>query len=156
MTRSISQHDERLVHRFLDGELLADAASAFARRLQAEPQLRERHRQLVSLRTAFAADRRQTDRVGMVVPAGFAAGVLAAARQLPADGRWRRDIADDQVMLRWCRRILVAAAVLLCAALAWHSGLFANREAALQASPAEMERAMEQLDQAIRDRAVGK
>lgn len=156
MTRSLSQHDERLVHRFLDGELLADEAAAFARRLQDETQLRDRYRQLVGLRTAFTADRRQVERVGIVAPAGFAASVLAAARQLPADGRWRRDVADDRVMLRWCRRLLLAAAVLLCAALAWHSGLFADREPALQASPAEMERAMEQLDQAIRTRATGK
>lgn len=156
MTRSLSQHDERLVHRFLDGELLGDDAAAFARRLQDEPPLRERHQQLVGLRAAFTADRRALDRGGFAIPAGFASSVLAAARQLPADGRWRRDIVDDRAMMRWCRRLLVAAAVLLCAALAWHSGLFANRESALQASPAEMDRAMEQLDQAIRDRAAGK
>jgi hypothetical protein len=152
MSTPISPRDERSIQRFLDGELPADEAAVFAQRLDVEPQLQARRQQLQGLRAGFAADRRAIEhKVGSTAPAGFTASVLVSVRQLPADGKWRRDILDERVLQRWCRRLLIAAAILATMALAWHSGLFTNREVALQASPAEMEREMDRLDRMIRE-----
>lgn len=139
--------DERLLHRFLDGAMGGDEAAACRARLQAEPQLRQGLAALQQLRAAFAEARQSA----AVAPAGFTAGVLAAARRLPSRddlrdaGEWGSEAG--QGLLRLCRRLLLAAAVLFGLGLLSQAGLFGDGRAdTLQAGPDDVQREMDRLD----------
>jgi anti-sigma factor RsiW len=144
---NISASDERLLHRFLDGALAGEEAVACRSRLAAEPALRQGLAGLQQLRAAFAEARQPV----MAAPAGFTAGVLAAARRLPTQvelreaGDW--DAVAGPGMVRLCRRLLLAAAVLFGLGLLSQSGLFGDGRAdTLQAAPDEVHREMQRLD----------
>ncbi|MGC6489276.1 MAG: hypothetical protein ACON4Z_16640 [Planctomycetota bacterium] len=136
-------HDERMIQRYVDGELSESDAAAFAARLLREPSLREQVAVLESLsgHMAPAAAPR--------APAGFTADVLTAVRRLPE----RDQLAQDEVAagaVRLCARVLVAAAVVLALGLAWHAGLMdAGGADTLEAAPAAVEQELERLDQLI-------
>lgn len=134
--------EDRLLQRYLDGELPAAEASDFARRLMSEPGLRERLREAEGLRAGFVAGR------GAVVaaPADFTSRLLAQVRRLPSRHELQQaDLAGAAVRL--CRRLLFVAAACAAIGLAWHAGLFdrGGRET-LQAAPDEIQRELQRLD----------
>lgn len=141
-------NDERTLQRFLDGQLDPAAAAAFRSALASDAALRERVETERRLRAGFAAAR------GTTAPAGFTAGVMAAVRRLPGrDVLEQQDVGDR--IVRLCRRLLIAAAVLFGIGLVWHSGLFDVSTSRLEAAPDEIQREMERLDALIRAGQVG-
>lgn len=147
---TLTPRDQSLLQRHLDGELPADAAAAFAARLLAEPDLAraaEAARAGRALLRAAAGPARQPS-------ARFAAGVVAAARQLPS--RQQLEQADlATAALRVCRQLLIAAAVLAAFGALWHAGLIGPaRMDTLQASPGVLEQEIRQLDARIQAGAV--
>lgn len=137
MNQPVSRDDERLLDRFLDDALSAEALSACRRRLEQEPQLRAALQQRQSLRQGFRAARGQT----FAAPASFAGNVVAAARRLPVDR------SEDPDLMVLCRRLLVAAAAILVVAALWSSGLFRSGGSGdLQAAPDEVQRLIQELD----------
>lgn len=142
---NLSHRDELLLQRWLDGELLPPDAEAFAARVAAEPRLRQRAAAVRSLRQTLVAARGTP----MQPSRAFVGNVLAAIRRLPSrELLLQADVAAGAVA--WCRRILVAAALLAALGLLWHTGLFGgDRPAVLQASPDEVQREMQRLDAAI-------
>jgi len=140
--------DERLLQRYLDGELPADDAGEFGKRLMAEPAMRERLRDAEALRAGFRAAKAGS-RDAIQAPAGFTAKVVAATRSLPSRQQLEQvDLLQHAVRL--CRRVLLAAALVAGAGLLWHVGLFdGGRDDTLQAAPDEIQHEMERLDRII-------
>lgn len=142
---TISTADTRSLHRWLDGQLSAEAAAQFAARVAGEP----------ALAAACAAERRRRALVAAAaaVPGPqpgpeFTDAVLAAVRGLGPVPR-HADPAPELATL--CRRILLAAAVLCAVGLAWQFGLFGGRApTTLQAAPDAVQREMERLDALLR------
>jgi len=144
-SQQVSENDQRLLYRFLDGELVADEAAACRARLEREPLLRQCLQELQDGARGFATARAET----MAAPAGFNAKVLAAARRLPDRAALRESELGDRMMVL-CRRLLIAAAILFGIGSLWHSGLLDGRSTdSLQASPAAVEREMKRLDGVI-------
>ena len=142
----ISSQDQRLLHKYRDGEMSDSDATAFRARLAAEPVLRSGLAELDELARGFLAGAGRT----FTPPQGFTAGVLAAVRQLPSRIQLQQaEISASAMVL--CRRVLIAAAILFGIGLAWHAGLFPDgRSDTLEAAPAEVEREMERLDEIVR------
>lgn len=138
----ISTADSLLLQRYLDRELPADAAEAFRRRLDADPELAAAAAAHGVFAAGFAAARRDV----RVAPAGFAHKVLAGVRQLPARAQLEAE-ATSAVVVRVCRRVLLAAVVLFAMGLALRSGLLdGGFGEQLQAAPEEVEAEMQRLD----------
>lgn len=137
MNQPVSRDDERLLDRYLDDALPAEALGECRRRLEQEPQLRAALQARQHLRRGFQVARSQT----FAVPTGFAASVVTAARRLPVDR------SEDLDLVTVCRRLLVAAAAILVVALLWSSGLFRAADSGdLQAAPDEVQRLIQELD----------
>ena len=138
--------DALLLQRYLDQEMSIEDTVAFRRRLVAEPALREAAAEHAAIAEGFAAARQDVRRA----PAGFAAAVLAEVRQLPA--RVQLEAAESTaVVLRICRRVLIAAAILCALGLALRSGLFdAGLGEQLHAAPDEVQAEMQRLDELAR------
>jgi anti-sigma factor RsiW len=136
--------DERVLQRYLDGELPADDGD-FGKRLMADPAMRERLAEAQALRAGFRAAKAPS-RDAISAPAGFTAKVVAAARSLPS--RQQLEQADVlQTAVRLCRRVLLAAALVAGAGLLWHVGLFdRGLDDTLQAAPDEIQQEMDRLD----------
>jgi anti-sigma factor RsiW len=142
MKMSLSSADELLVQRHVDGELAPAAAAAFAARLAAEPVLRQRVESLQALRTGFLAGRERGPRPG----ADFAGKVMAAVRQLPSRQQLEQAGAAGGAAM-FCRRLLLAAALLAGLGLAWGLGLCdGGAPQELHATPDEMQRELDRLD----------
>jgi anti-sigma factor RsiW len=144
----LTHSDELSLHRFLDGEMDSAQAVAFEARLAAEPRLRRCLEVETALRAGFAA----AHAGGPAPRAGFTAGVLAAAHRLPSRQQLKRDeVVVD--LVRSCRRVLIAAAVLFGICLAWHAGLMNSRASdRMEAVPhAEVEKEMKRLDALVEE-----
>ena len=142
----LSPNDERLLYRFLDGELTADEAAACRARLESEPLLRQGLDELRDRASGFLTARAEA----IAAPAGFTAGVLAAVRRLPDREALRASEVEPRLIVL-CRRLLIAAAIVVGIGLVFHSGLFTGSSAdTLQATPAEVEREMQRLDELIK------
>jgi anti-sigma factor RsiW len=139
-----SHDDTRNLHRFLDGELDATAAAALRTRLAAEPDLRRQLAAEQAMRGGFATVRA----AAVTPPAGFTAEVLAAVRRLPARDQIEQQDTAERVV-RLCRRLLLAAAVLFGLGLVWHSGLLDAHSDKLEAAPDEIRSEMQRLDAMI-------
>jgi hypothetical protein len=147
---TLTQRDQSLLQRHLDGELPADAAAAFAARMLAEPEL------------ARAADAARAQRAALKAAAGagfapsprFAAGVLAGARALPT--RQQLEQADlAATAIRLCRSALLAAAIVAAIGALWHAGMIGPSPAdTLQAAPGAVEQEIRLLDAQIQSGAV--
>lgn len=82
-------------------------------------------------------------------PAGFTASVLGAARRLP-DRRELQELEVGGSIVRVCRQILIAAAVVVGLGALWHLGLFrGGHDSRLEAGPNEVQKEMERLDSLI-------
>ncbi|MCC7398497.1 MAG: hypothetical protein IT455_15610 [Planctomycetes bacterium] len=136
--------EDLLLQRYLDGELDAAARAACDARLLTEPQLRQRLDSLRGFAAGFAAMRAE----GRRAPAGFTAAVVAAARRLPS----RQELQQADVTagaVAFCRRLLLAAAILTVGALGFHFGLFRHQPSTLQATPDEVQQEMDRLDSLV-------
>lgn len=148
MTRSLSSADERLLQRFFDRQLAPAESAAVARRIDAEPALRQRLQELQQLRDHFGAA--WAGERPPVAGAEFTSRVLAAARRLPSGFRTEEDALPA---LRWCQRLLVVAAAAALLSLLWHAGwlrLGAGGARAIEAAPDAMRMEIERLDARIR------
>lgn len=149
----LSQDDERMLDRLLDGELDASAASALQARIDAEPSLRSAFEGRQCVRAAFAAARG----VQVAAPAGFTANVLAATRRLPTRGELEQADVGESIV-RLCQRILLAAVVVVGLGWALYGGLldrtFSSSGSTLEAAPDDVQREMDRLDALIQSGAV--
>jgi anti-sigma factor RsiW len=144
---SFSKSDQQL-QRYLDGELSKTEAAAFAARMLADGDLRQRVEALEQVQAGFASAADLGS--GVRAPAGFTASVMAEVRRLPSrEQLLQNDVAEATVRL--CRRLLLAAAVLLGLGLGWQSGLLDpnGSDKVEAASPAEVEAEMQRLDSMI-------
>lgn len=141
MTRSQQGFEGREVARFVDGEMPAAERAAFEERMREDGGLRAAVAELRRLRRLFEAER-------SVAPprpsAGFRERVLAAglvAPLAPFDDRTVR------VVETWSRRVLWAAAAIAAIALSVWAGVLRGVDSGrLEASPAEIQRVMQELD----------
>lgn len=142
---NLPHRDELHLQRWLDGELSPPEAAAFEARVAAEPLLRRRAEAARGLRHAFAGARAAVMRPS----ATFTTDLLAAARRLPSrDQLQQADLAASAVA--FCRRLLLAAAVLAVAGFSWHAGCSEHAgPETLQASPDEVLREMQRIDAGI-------
>lgn len=148
----MNSNDERQLQRYLDGALEPTAAAAFAQRLQGDAALRQRHDEAVAMRGLFTAAATASVRRPR---ADFTAGVLAAARQLPT--RQQLQQADEVASaMTFCRRLLLAAAVLGAIGLLWRSGLVAIGDGpqTLQAAPDDVRQEIDRLDALLQGGAL--
>ncbi len=155
----ISHDDEGNLQRLLDGELSPEAAVALRARIAAEPALTARFRALEGLRSCFAGDRSASEHGhGTPLSAGFTAGVLAAARRLPSRIEMDEQEVGDGVVV-FCRRLFLAAAVVIGFGLVWRSGVighvFEVSHGALEAESSEMDQEIQRLDALIQSGAIG-
>lgn len=150
---SFSRREQQL-QRYLDGELSPEDAAAFAASMLQDAELRERVELGERLREGFAAAVAAEPR--SAAPAGFTAGVLSEVRRLPSREQLQQaDLTAGAVQL--CRRILLAAIVLLGVGVAVHAGLFdLGQQKTVEAAPDEIEAEMQRLDQQILERMNGK
>jgi anti-sigma factor RsiW len=145
MTQSeLSPADEKMLHRFVDGELSGAVLADCQQRLAAEPALRQRLHDLQGLRECFAAGRREQ----VLAPAGFTADLMAAIRRRTLEQSWRRE--EENRLVPLCRRLLLAAAVLVGLAALWLSGIVRDQSPRnLEAAPDVVQREMQRLDRLI-------
>lgn len=139
----IPKKDLLLLDRFLDGALVGDELQSCRQRLERDPVLRKALQQRKAMRRGFEAGRANAHEPSP----GFAANVVAAARRLPVvvDGE-----GDSSAAVGLCRRLLIAAAVVVAATALWHSELFhEGGDGTLQASPDEVQRTIDELDARI-------
>lgn len=149
---NISTHDQRNLQRLIDGELPPAEAVALRARVDAEPALRAAFAAMDEQRSRFA----EVARVGIATaPGGFTASVVAAARRLPD----RRELEAQDVgegIVRVCRRLLLAAAIVGALGAFWYSGLWrAGGDHRVEAAPDEVQKEMQRLDALIESGAVG-
>ncbi len=141
-----------MIDRFLDGELDGELLARCRDRLAADPGLRAVLQEREQLRRGFREGRSAAARA----PAGFGAQVIAAARRLPSIDRSE----TDATVVRFCQRLLIAAAAIVVMAVIWQSGVLqGGGDGRLQASPDEVQGIIDGLDQGIREqqrRADGK
>jgi anti-sigma factor RsiW len=147
---SFSKSDQEL-QRYVDGQLSESEAATFAVRMLSDNELRQRVEALEQVQAGFAtaADSRSVN--GPIgAPAGFTANVMSEVRRLPSREQLQQnDMAETTVRL--CRRLLIAAAMLLGLGLGWQSGLLSpnGSDQIEAATPAEVESEMQRLDDMI-------
>jgi anti-sigma factor RsiW len=140
-------NDDQQLQRYLDGELSETDAAAFAARMLADNDLRQRVDAMKQVQLGFASVSEASAADPVAAPAGFTAGVLAEVRRLPSREQMQQtDLSEGAIRL--CRRLLLAAAILLGMGLGWQSGLFSpnGSDRVEAASPAEIEAEMQRLD----------
>lgn len=147
---SFSETD-KLVQRFLDGELSGSEGAAFAARMLSDSTLRERVEAAQQIQSCFAAEA-SSRRRDVQPAAGFTAAVISEVRRLPSRVELQQeDLAKSAVRL--CSRLLLAAALLIGLGLGLQAGLFnPNGSGQIEAaSPTEVDAEMQRLDGLARD-----
>ncbi len=143
---SFSKSDQEL-QRYVDGELSEGEAATFAARMLSDNRLRQRVEALEHAQAGLVA----ASEAGLArAPAGFTANVMSEVRRMPSREQLQQnDLAEMTVRL--CRRLLLAAAILLGLGLSWQSGLFySNGSGQIEAAtPVEVESEMQRLDDLI-------
>lgn len=152
----LSTDDPRLLcQRYVDGALQNHERAAFELRLRAEPALAALVADLRALRSTFAPMARES---APVASPGFRARVMALAAVAPEsadDSPAAGDVADSLSLFRVLRRCLVAAAILSAISLVFLSGVLRRADSGrLEASEAEVQKAMDALDARIKARAT--
>ncbi|MFO1053472.1 MAG: hypothetical protein U1F36_14765 [Planctomycetota bacterium] len=139
---------ERMVQRYVDELLDPQSRAAFEARLAADPSLRGAVDDLRSVRSAFRA----AARVAAPLPsADFRARVMARAASAAEETPTFGTPTVDQGVIRWARRVLIAAAVIAVVSLAFLSGALRRADdGRLQASEADVQKAMADLDAQMR------
>lgn len=156
MTEREWKDEERLLaSRYVDGELGVREASEFEARLAADGELSVLVGELRDDRAWFAPGR---DEAAPAPSEGFQARVLRDVRRLPRGDELSGTEASAGIVSFEvaCRRIMVAAALLIGIGLLVFGGLLhAADSGELEASPAEIQRKMEELDAVILEQAFG-
>tara|TARA_R110002072_G_scaffold109160_2_gene236391 strand:+ start:28930 stop:29412 length:483 start_codon:yes stop_codon:yes gene_type:complete len=148
---SFSKSDQEL-QRYVDGQLSESEAATFVARMLSDTDLRQRVEAMEQAQAGFAAAADVGPSGGRiaVAPAGFTASVMAEVRRLPSREQLQQnDMVETTVRL--CRRLLIAAALLLGLGLGWQSGLLSpNGSDEIEAgTQAEVEAEMQRLDDMI-------
>lgn len=148
--------DPRLLcQRYVDGALANSERAAFELRLRAEPALAALVADLRALRSTFAPMARES---APVASPGFRARVMALAAVAPEStdlAPAAADVADSLGLFRVLRRCLVAAAILSAISLVFLSGVLHRADSGrLEASEAEVQKAMDALDARIKTRTT--
>ncbi|MGA0058951.1 MAG: hypothetical protein ACO3RU_05115 [Planctomycetota bacterium] len=142
---------DRQVSRYVDGEMGRDEAAAFEARLRDARDLREQVDAARGLRELFEPERRAARSASMrphVPSARLRERVFAETVRGPA--LFREDEAVEVARI-WGQRVLFAAAALVLVALAgaaWTLGSVGTGE--LEASPAELQRTLDEIDARVR------
>ena len=104
-------NDAQQLQRYVAGELSEAEAAAFAARMLADNELRQRVEAMEQVRMGFASARDHA--TGPVAAsAGFTASVMSEVRRLPSREQMKQmDLSEGAVRL--CRRLLLAAAILV-------------------------------------------
>lgn len=139
-------NDDQQIQRYLDGELAEAEAATFAARMLADNGLRQRVEAMEQVQMGFASARDHATGPA-AAPAGFTASVMTEVRRLPSREQLQQQDLSEGVV-RLCRRLLLAAGVLVGLGLAWQSGLFrpSGSGEVEAASPAEIEAELKRLD----------
>ncbi|GAB4136487.1 MAG: hypothetical protein Fur0037_01070 [Planctomycetota bacterium] len=119
MTR-LEPEDERMLHRYLDGEPV-DRREVRAR-IEREPALRARFEELRDLRRCFEAGKDAPFRPSP----GFTDKLMQVVRQRTLEQGWRDDDLETEESVRLCRRLLLAAVVLIGLVAIWGVGAFSR------------------------------
>ncbi|MFT4513779.1 MAG: anti-sigma factor RsiW [Planctomycetota bacterium] len=144
---SFSKSDQEL-QRYVDGQLSESEAATFVARMLSDNGLRQRVEALEQVQTGFAAAADSSSAAS--APAGFTANVMSEVRRLPSREQLQQnDMAETAARL--CRRLFIAAAMLLGLGLGWQSGLLSpnGSDQIEAATPAEVESEMQRLDDLI-------
>lgn len=152
---NLRDEDRLLAARYVDGELEATDVTAFEERLATEPALVAYVTELRDTVAWFAPGR---DEATPTPSEGFHQRVLREVRRLPrADELAGAQPATNVVGFEAaCRRIMVAAALLIGVGLLVFGGLLHKADSGeLDASPAEIRQKMDELDALIREREFG-
>jgi anti-sigma factor RsiW len=142
---------DRQVSRYVDGEMGRDEAAAFEARLRDARDLREQVDAARGLRELFEPERRAARSASMrphVPSARLRERVFAETVRGPA--LVREDEAVEVARI-WGQRVLFAAAALVLVALAgaaWTLGSVGTGQ--LEASPAELQRTLDEIDARVR------
>ena len=145
---SVDEQD-LLVQRYLDGVLDAGTRAGFEARLGRDPSLRAIVDGFSSVRRAFRVTAAETP---PRPSAGFQSRVLARAAITTEVSSPQVDAAD---VLRWARRALIAAMVIAVLSLLVLSGAMHRADdGRLQASEADVQKAMTDLDARMREAAT--
>jgi anti-sigma factor RsiW len=141
------EFDTMSVARYVDGEMTAAERARFAARLDADPELRRAVLELEDLRRCIAAA--ATTPVRQPCP-GFRARVAAEVAGF-GGAAGSREAAELERVMVFARRVMVAAVLVFGVAILMFAGLLRSTDSGrLEASPAEIQRAIEKLDAAIR------
>jgi len=151
---TVTDDDRVLLSRLLDGGLGDLEQRSLRSRIEREPALAAAFRELEAGRDWFARARSGAPPAGPTP--GFADRVLDKVRRLPDPAALAEaSAASEARALVFVRRLVVAALLLLGASVLLTAGLWTAADAdRLEASPAEIEQLMEQLDEAIESGAV--
>ncbi|MEY2982455.1 MAG: hypothetical protein ACO4CT_01310 [Planctomycetota bacterium] len=142
---------DRQVSRYVDGEMGRDEAAAFEARLRDARDLREQVDAARGFRELFEPERRAARSASMrphVPSARLRERVFAETVRGPA--LVREDEAVEVARI-WGQRVLFAAAALVLVALAgaaWTLGSVGTGQ--LEASPAELQRTLDEIDARVR------
>ncbi len=128
--KQLSEADQRLLSRLVDGELAGEELTELERRLLREPRLREAVEGQRETREWFEKVRVQESRDGVTVPAGFAARVVEQVRRLPDREELLAEVgelgereSEERTTLSLGRGILAAAALIFGVSLLFAGGL---------------------------------
>ena len=145
----ISRHDQRSIHRYVDGQMDAAERERFESRLQREQELHD----AVDATRAGSVALREAAAEPMRAPATFAAGVLQQVRHLPSRDELvqitdaeEAHAASVELAIAHGRRLLVAAVVVFGLSMLFCMGLLRRDAEELSAKPAEDQKLMKQLD----------
>jgi anti-sigma-K factor RskA len=143
------KESDRDIGRYVDGEMRRDEQIAFEARMRDDATMRRAVEELRGLRSLLAAGRSDSG----VRPTGEFRGRVLAAVATAKDERHAADGAIESV----ARRVVYAAAVVLVAAVlaAVATRGRSSGSGRLEASPAEVQRTMADLDARIRAESVG-
>ena len=148
---SVKDRDFRLLSRYVDGEMGDVERVRFEERLTGEPELRAALEEIEAGRDWFRAGRSH-EGATVTAPAGFSERVLREARRLPEAGESHeagQDL-DARRVSTLVRRLTLAALLILGAAIVFTAILWKQGDPSeLQASPGEIQKELEQLDQEI-------
>ncbi len=145
MTHHLTEEDQMLVARFVDGELDAPARREFETRLADEPALRAAVDELTQTSSLFDAGRAEAT---PQPSEGFQDRVLREIRRLPTGQELATAGSGDVAHFEaFCRRLMVAAVLLIGLGVLVFAGILRQSDTGkLEASPQEVREEMERLD----------
>lgn len=144
--------DEIAITRFIDCEMSEVDSREFERRLAADARLAEAVRQARELRRMFAPGRSEA---GPEPSSEFKTRVMRDVARLPSYSDWQDGVVFDMGL--WGKRIVAAAIIIVGLSMMVYTGLIGPADSGrLEASPAEIEERIRELDSSIRAELEGR